>query len=118
MHLLTFTHDIQLEKEAQIESMVIRSGFEISKIDRTQFENTETYYFYLNKNIFAENEVYNFQRQLQQDNFNGLSINVDRLRKLDEQKSEDNIEMVFGWKTVTNRSGLIQIKPLHITPLK
>ena len=49
LHLLTFTHERGYEKLTHLESMIIKSGFVISKVDRTQFENTETYYFYLTK---------------------------------------------------------------------
>lgn len=54
LHLLTFTQDKSYEKQTSIESMIIKAGFVISKVDHTKFENTETYYFYLLKNKHLE----------------------------------------------------------------
>lgn len=53
MHLLTFTQDKSIEKQTFIESMIIKAGFVISKVDHTKFENAETYYFYLLKNNYS-----------------------------------------------------------------
>lgn len=40
LHLLTFTQEKSEEKQTFIESMIIKSGFQITKVDHTKFENT------------------------------------------------------------------------------
>jgi hypothetical protein len=62
--------------------------------------------------------VFNFALQQRQDGLKDLSLDPERLKKLPHSETNHQIGLVFGWRHDLNRSGLIDMKPLHITPLK